>query len=246
MFTAVRDIPLSDNEKKYVDRAESLLIGGDAALDKELVAVRDDVVAGLLAGSIDVAKIQARYAAMDKAMASQHEREAAALDALFSGMTPANRKKLVEAVRAKQSEQDAKIAAAAPPRLNDAGAAARQQRRLEQMTRDLGLDAAQQKQVATVLAKSPPPDMAKIDAHHIELKKKLEAVLTAFEKDDFSAPKLDLAMLSPAQSHAAMDQEVQLFAQLAPILKQDQREKLAGELKKRGRFARGAMRSDAP
>jgi hypothetical protein len=44
-----------------------------------------------------------------------------------------------------------------------------------------------------------------------------------------------------------MDQEVQLFAQLAPILRADQRERLASELSKRRRFGRGGPRGgDAP
>jgi hypothetical protein len=62
------------------------------------------------------------------------------------------------------------------------------------------------------------------------MKKKMDALLTAFEKDGFDAKKVDV--FDAKKARAPMDQELKLLGQLVPVLKPEQREKLAGKVEK--------------
>jgi hypothetical protein len=62
------------------------------------------------------------------------------------------------------------------------------------------------------------------------MKKKMEALLTAFEKDGFDAKKVD--PFDAKKARAPMEIEMKLLGQLVPILKPEQRDKLAAKVEK--------------
>jgi Spy/CpxP family protein refolding chaperone len=112
-------------------------------------------------------------------------------------------------------------------------------KRLEHLTKQLDLDAAQQKKVEALVAKDDHPAME-------EMKKHADAVLAAFEGDGFDAKKLEAA---PAAAKKGMAQHAQFVAGLLPILKPEQREKFAAGLEKspRGQHGgEGAPAEEAP
>src|SRR5687767_11394013 len=101
------------------------------------------------------------------------------------------------------------------------------------MTKELDLDAEQQKKVEAALPKAGKgaPE-AREDA-----KKRLDAVLTAFEKDGFDAKKL--AAPDPKHARAPLEQEAQFITAIVPVLKPEQREKLATTMTRGGKGSHG-------
>jgi Spy/CpxP family protein refolding chaperone len=113
--------------------------------------------------------------------------------------------------------------------------------RAEFLAKKLDLDAAQQKAVEAIVAKrkdAPAPSM-----RGEEMKARMDGLLTAFAADGFSAAKLDFgppagASFDPALSHA------DFLAELLPVLRADQREKLAASMEHR--FEKRGRRGEAP
>ena len=156
-------------------------------------------------------------------MKARLDKDADALNGLYAALEPAQRKALTAAVRAKQAEREAKQAEhkADAPKPEEFA-----KRRLDRMTKELDLDATQQKSVEALLAKDQPPKAA-MDAMQADMKKRMDTLLTAFEGDGFDAKKLDLSPMPGKKMREGMEKHVQFMSQLLPILKPEQREKLA-------------------
>ena len=114
------------------------------------------------------------------------------------------------------------------PRWTGARAAGPASASFDRLTRGLDLDADQQKKVDAIIAKEDAAKAGRPDP--AEMKKNVEAMLAAFEKDTFDAKKLDTFDVKKAR--APMEQEAKLLAQLVPLLKPEQREKLAAKMEK--------------
>jgi Spy/CpxP family protein refolding chaperone len=233
LFQAARALELKDEQKAKLDAAEKTAHAGmdDAARDAMKAASKDlhtELVAGIKAGKIDNAKLEPKYAALEKLAAAGHAKEAEALSALHDALDATQRKAVTANVRAKQAAREAKMA----HREGDGGAADggaphfQTKRMLGGLTRGLELDAEQEKKVDALVAK----DDGKGHPDPAEMKKNVEALLTAFEKDTFDAKKLDA--FDAKRARGPMEQETKLLAQLLPILKPEQREKLAAKMEK--------------
>jgi hypothetical protein len=85
--------------------------------------------------------------------------------------------------------------------------------------------------VATLLAKAKdPPNAAAFESRWDDHKKRSDALLTAFAGDTFDGKKADLTLLPGKTAHEPLDHMVAFFTQLLPILRPDQRDRLAGML----------------
>jgi Spy/CpxP family protein refolding chaperone len=233
LFAAARELTLSDGEKTAIDALEAQRETSDIPTD-DLKDVQVDTVAGIRAGKLDTAKLQADFAAFDKTVAARGATEATAVSGLYAALEPAQRKELVTAVRARQAARDAQMNAHDGM---DAGAAQWTKRRLARLTEQLGLDAAQQKSVDAILAKSE--DVTSPSAMHAmgeEGKKRMEAILTAFEGNNFDAAvkKLDLTGAPGKTPHEGLEKDTSFLSQLLPILTPEQREKLAVQRERSG------------
>ncbi|HQP36930.1 MAG TPA: hypothetical protein PLI95_17220 [Polyangiaceae bacterium] len=255
LLRMAREIELREAQKVAVEDIQKSLRTDDAPPGGDFKAIHAVMVAGVRAGKIDNAKLDALRAEAEKAAEARRDKENGALQRLHAALDAAQRKALVAAVRAKQTERkergprpmrggppapsasgaapSASAPAAAPPPAGSAPAMTPvewQKRRLEKLTKDLGLDADQQKKVDALLAKAAPkpPEM---NAAREEQKKRAEALLAAFEQDVFDAKKLEQPT-PPAKKDGAMSLHTQLLNDLLPILKPEQREKLAASMEK--------------
>jgi hypothetical protein len=101
-------------------------------------------------------------------------------------------------------------------------------RKLDRLTRDLDLDAAQQQQVARWLSEHPPTH----DRNLVAQWRQVDAMLNAFEADTFDAKtKIPPDIGADVREHS--DRKVALLSMLVPILTSEQREKLATNIEKR-------------
>jgi Spy/CpxP family protein refolding chaperone len=117
-----------------------------------------------------------------------------------------------------------------PPGAPDEAAGDWTKRRLNRLTVDLELDAAQRKRVAALLAQGNLPTAAAMEARKDEVKKHEDAILSAFEQGDvraLDAGKGRAADASAESPHDLIEREVEFLSQLLPILTPEQRETLA-------------------
>lgn len=229
LFRGARDLSLKDDQKAKIDKlAEDLhprTADGGAARD-EMRERHAELAAEIRAGKIDTAKLDAMTASVEKTVQAQKDNEAAALNGLHAALEPEQRKTLVETLKTRPARERRDADGGA-----DAGAwrEERAKRRAAAMTHELDLDDAQQKKLEAILAKDVPPAPAgaKGPPSPADMKKQIDAALDAFDKDAFDAKKLPGFADAGKTARAFAGHEVQLFAQLVPILKPEQREKLA-------------------
>ena len=215
MFRAAHDLDLKDAQKATLEKLSADMHDGGGQF-QEMKDYHAALTAQVKAGKIEQAKLDPLQAAAEKAQKARRDKEAEALNGLYAMLEPAQRKALVAAVRAKQAAHKAP---------DPAKAEAHQKQRLEHLTKTLDLDAAQQKKVEPILAKDAPPANVADD-----MKKHSDAVLTAFEGEGFDAKKLEPA--APPAGKGMMASHVAFLAALLPILKPEQREKLAASYEK--------------
>ncbi len=237
LFRAVNSIELTEEQKTKLDEiAADMREAERAARDTaeagapraEMREAHAALIAGVKAGKIEAAKMEPHYAALEKTAKAREDREADALDRLHATLTPAQRSAVVGSVRSSEGIIAARMKLHERP---DAGARSFARVRIERYTRDLGLDAAQQKKVEAIL---PQEDRAASTRE--EAKKHTEALLAAFDQESFDAKKLDLGQAKLAR--APIEEQVKLFGQLLPILKPEQRERLAQSLERTSEQAR--------
>jgi Spy/CpxP family protein refolding chaperone len=240
LFQAARALDLSDDQKTRIEAAEKIAHGGptDASRDAMKNAAKDlhtDLVAGIRAGKVDTSKLEPRYAAVEKIIGDSQTKQAEALNALHDALDTTQRRAVTANVRAKQAMREEKMAhregmdgGAAMGGADGGKAHWTSKRSFDRLTHGLELDVDQQKKVDALVANEDAAKAAHPDG--AELKKSVEAMLTAFDKDTFDAKKLDA--LDVKKARAPMEQEARLVAQLVPILKPEQREKLAAKMEK--------------
>jgi Spy/CpxP family protein refolding chaperone len=229
LFRATNDLTLSDAQKDSLTQIETALKADDEGIRTAMKAFRADLLAGVKAGKIDTAKMTADDAVVDKAIADHQDKEATALNSLYKLLDAGQRTTVVAAVRAKQAERETRMANW--NKESDGGAPDWSKKRLDKLTADLGLDAGQQKQVAAILTKSAdPPNAAGMQSRWDDLKKRQDALLTAFASPTFDAKKADLTLLPGKSAHDPMDHMAAFFTQLLPVLHADQRDKLVASM----------------
>ncbi len=223
LFHAAGDLTLTGEQSSAIGEIEASLRTADDAAKGASRALQSDLAAGIRAGKIDAAKTRADYAALDAAAKQRTDRQAVALNALHAALDPAQRDDLSLAVRARQAAH-----ALRPPDELDEVEGDWTQRRLDRLTDDLGLDAAQRQKVGALLAKSGLPDSAEMKARKDAATAHADEILRAFSRDEaFDATKLDLRVGASEGPHELVEREARFLGQLIVVLKPEQREKLA-------------------
>jgi Spy/CpxP family protein refolding chaperone len=229
MLHEARDLQLKDAQNAELDKLEQQLHTEEAPPLQEFKDYQAALAAGLRAGKIDAAKLPPLQSAFEKALQARMDKQVDALNGLHTVLDAGQRKALVAAVRARQAEF-AKRAAERKAEDTKPAPVDWNKRRMERMTKELELDAGQQKKVEALLAKAnhpAPPDMA---AMRDEMKQRNEAMLTAFEADAFDAKKLDMGPAPQGKPGEGAEKRVEFLNKLAAILKPPQREKLAARI----------------
>jgi Spy/CpxP family protein refolding chaperone len=231
-LVAARDLALSEAQKAKTAEIERQLRGEESAPRGEFQQYQSTLIAGVKDGKVDLAKLAEIKASMLKVVQERKDKEGEALDALYATLEPAQRKTLANTVRARQAERDARQPPRPPHEAHNGEDADAIKRRLDSLTKDLSLDDAQRKSTEALLAKDARPVGDDLEAAKEEMTRRMNATLVAFEGEGFSAKKLDLTSGSPGKMLDAMEQHAKFVSLLLPILKPDQRAKLAANMEK--------------
>ena len=246
IFRAARSLTLTDEQRTALDKIGTVLreaerVARESERDAgfangELKAVHAELIAGVKAGKIDVAKLDAHEAALERSEQARHRREADAITGLQRVLEPHQRSVVGATVRAEEAKLGRR--ATGPITARDAGADPRRinwaRLRLESYMSDLALDPDQEKKMQAAL-----PTEEAIDPRQGEARN-LEALLSAFERDGFHADPFPLGDAN--NGRGPLFRLARFLAQVTPILKPEQNEKLAGKLvepEPRRRGARG-------
>jgi hypothetical protein len=222
---------LTDDQKATLEKLEDGLNAEPAASPAAALKIfHTDVVTGIRASKLDNAKLQADYAAIDKATQAAQAREADALNGLHAALDAAQRQALVDQIKAKRAAHEAHEH---PPAATDGGAPDWVKKRVARLTMELTLDDAQQKSVSALLAKDTSMTPAAMQAKRDASQKRVEALLAAFAADPFDAKKLDLSM-GPKSAHDSAERTASFTSSMLGILHPDQREKLAVRTERMG------------
>jgi hypothetical protein len=218
---------------------KAAVLGIQESLQNEeppLTSLKDyqaDLAAGIRAGKLDMTKLRADYAPIDKGLLAQEDKQAEALNALHAALDAPARHALVASARAHlgpmfHSRSELLDAGGADGR--DAGGDnSWVNNRVARATTELGLEEAQKPKLAAVLARASTPPQV-IEARRETIRKHAEAVLLAFDQDDFDAKKLDLSATGlHAAPHGPLEHEAVLLGQVLVLLTPEQREKLAAQ-----------------
>jgi Spy/CpxP family protein refolding chaperone len=243
IFRATHGLDLSTDQKSTIEKiGEDLRAGNPAAAGggdggaapaaaagdgganprAEMKEAHADLINGVKAGKLDMAKLDAHQAAIDKATKARMDRELEALNKLHGTLQPEQRAKVVSNIKAAEEKRANRMKAHDKP---DAGKPNFAKMRFEHYTRDLDLSDDQKKKVEGLLPKED-----KTDAMREDNKKVLEATLAAFEKEGFDAKKLPQP--DPKKKMQPFADLAKFFNGLLPVLKPEQRDKLAAKLEK--------------
>jgi hypothetical protein len=227
LLRGAHELQLTDEERASVSKVEEGFVSSDGGVPRPVMAsFLSDLTAGIRAGKLDSAKLEADYAEIDMALAAIQANEVTTIGALHGILSPAERHALTAAVRARRPIRE-RIEAPSW----DGGAPDWAKVRVERLTRELSLDVdggQQAKVQALVVAsdKGDPLGAAAVGSGRDEGKRRFESILTAFEADVLNAPSLPLE--PPGKSaHEGPARAAAFYAQLLPLLKPEQREKLA-------------------
>jgi hypothetical protein len=211
---------LSGPQRATVHALRQQLYDGWQGIDAAVRAMRAHLAAQVRTGALDPAQVQADESLVVNALEKYRGREIFALNGLHAVLRPEQRVAVAARVRAERPGR-----AEAQARPEPEGTAAR----LDRMTRDLALDAEQQQRVAGLLAEQP----AAGPRHPAEFRGMVDTVLNAFPASTFDASSVLPAAPSPvAMVHEHVQRHVAFLAQLLPLLRPDQREKLASSIEK--------------
>jgi Spy/CpxP family protein refolding chaperone len=230
IFHAARDLTLTPEQASALDQIDAMLHASDEGVRNALRSLEAHVVAGIRAGKLDPKTTRPDYAALDAAARDRADQQAAALGMLRGLLTPAQREELVLAVRARRAAH-----AIRPPDLPDDDTGDWTQRRLDQLSETLALDDAQKKKVAALLTKSALPRAQDIKARKDAEKARGDALLSAFQHDQFfDARSVDGGAIAARSSEDLIEGEDAFLGQLLTVLTPAQREKLAASREGRG------------
>jgi Spy/CpxP family protein refolding chaperone len=238
LFAAARTLDLKPEQKTKLDELQKKLDGADATPRDEMKDVHEAVIAGVKAGKIDSVKLDPLLADVEKAAKDRQDKEAEVMNGIYATLEPAQRTAAVKEIREKQAARDERMSRRGGRDGGGYDPARWQKARLARMTKELDLDAEQQKKVEAALPKTgkgAPETRA-------EAKKRLDAVLAAFEKDGFDAKKI--AAPDPKHARAPLDDEAKVLAAILPALKPEQREKLASSMTRGGKGSHGRRGGD--
>jgi hypothetical protein len=176
-------------------------------------------------------KLEPRFVALDNEREVRRGKEADAVNALWAALDANERRTVVAEARAAQAARERGLQQAKETNADSAEERAEwKKHRTERMAKDLDLDVEQQKKVEPLVTKD---DQAAAAAMYAEAKKKTDPLLAAFESDAFDAKKLEAFKAPGKKDRGAVESGIKLMSQLAPILKPEQRTKLAGTFDER-------------
>jgi len=231
LLDATNDLELSPTQKDRIRALDERHRINEREVAGAARTLHADLAAQVRAGQGGASKIRADEAGLVSALEAHIAKESDVLNGLHAVLDPSQRRSAAASARATLGSTRSKLAASAEQQPGMAHGESPQgvtKRKLDRLTRELDLDAAQQQQVAKWLSERSGP----MNRDHGAKWRHMDALVTAFEGDTFDA-KTKIPPNIAAEVHEHIDRKVAFLSVLVPILRPEQREKLAANIEKR-------------
>lgn len=228
-FRAARATGLDATAEAAIVRLDAQLRVAYEQPNTAIANFNSDLAAAIRARSLDISQLLADQSAFGQSLHALTEAQGRTFQALHDVLSDAQRRSVVEAVRASMARSEQ---ATLPFRQRQAArqqpdAGARVARRLQQMKEQLRLDRDQEQRVASILSALEPARPLDQAAKRDEAAKvQMHDLLSAFESPYFDLSKLDLSPVGDDPVRA-LDQQIQLITKVVPLLRPDQLQRLA-------------------
>ena len=225
MLDASEGLRLSDAHRALLRTLRDQLEANERDTRAAFHALRMELARQVRAGAIDRAALQPQENAAVQALQAHIDKEADTLNMLHATLDPSQQAAVVVAVRATQpGRTETQPPAGEPP-----SPETMRQKKLDRLTTELGLDSAQQQQVSAMLEAQPPrPARMRQRGRPPQM----DAILAGFASNTFDArTTIPAPPISPTDMmREGIEREVAFLTKLLPILRADQRERLASKM----------------
>ena len=215
LFRATRTLPLDVDRRSTIGALDDELAISRAHVSAAFEDLKAVLVAGIRGGRIDRARIANDEDAIEETMQVHVNETIHALDSLHALLVGAQRIAVVEAARS-----NLEPVGGGPP--STEGIEVRNRHKLDELVSALRLDAGQRDRVWALVDKTP----SAMESPYETRRQRAEALFAAFEAPTFDARTV---VTAPGETNVRerVDERVSFVCDLVPMLRPDQREKLA-------------------
>jgi hypothetical protein len=226
---AARRAGVADETEAALVQIERRLENVSDAQEQAWKVFRGDLALCLRTGRMDDARIRMDAASVEREVAKSNQEQYQAFRALHDLLTDAQRRSIVEAMRASVGRPSTQGGRFGGSRQVDSSPV-EQSRMLVSLKAALQLDEHQEQLLAHDLAVldkplSPEAALARGEASQ----KQMASLLDAFGSEDFGAVPLDLTPVGPSTA-GSLNREAKLVQYLLPVLRSEQAEEYARSL----------------
>jgi Spy/CpxP family protein refolding chaperone len=231
VFAELPQVGLSAEQKTTVDSLDAELRKQADLIDAPKKQLETDFVDGVSAGKLDKVKVDADVKKLVQAADATVVAMQEAMTKLHKTLDVAQRKKLIEILRAKTEEHHG----------HPVGAKAEEHREHEKGERDpaeklaaeLGLNADQREKLTTKLGAELKAEKATMKEHLAAMQKRMKIMYDAFESDKFDAKKAGVGEHVGEMVKRMATSRVRFVEAVLSVLTPEQRGKFAEHMRNR-------------
>jgi Spy/CpxP family protein refolding chaperone len=225
LIADLAQVGIKPEQKSAIDGIQADLEKlGDATKDAKM-QLDKDIADGAAAGKLDKAKIDADVKKLAQAADSTAAAAQEAVNKLHKTLDAAQRKKLVELMRAKGKDHEERMKG----EMADHDKA--EHGRMDKMAEQLGLTPEQKEKLKGKMEAGMKAEMGKMKEHHAGMQKHMKALGDAFETDKFDAKKAGVAEHLGDMAKMMVTGRIKFVEAVLAILTPEQRAKFADHVK---------------
>jgi Spy/CpxP family protein refolding chaperone len=224
------EIGIKPEQKSAVDAVEADLEKLGEATKEARAQLETDIAEGAAAGKLDKAKVDADVKKLEKAAESSVGSIQEAVNKLHKALDAAQRKKLVELMRAKGKEHEEHMKGEHGKGEHDKG----DHGRMDKLGEQLGLTPEQREKLKTKLEAGMKGEMGKMKEHHEGMQKRIKAMGDAFETDKFDAKKAGVGEHAGDMVKMMTSGRIHFVEAVLTVLTPEQRSKFADHIRQHG------------
>lgn len=214
----INEVGIRPDQKSAVDAIDAEFEKFDQATKETRVQLDSDIADGATAGKLDKGKIDADIKKLEKAAESSVASLQEATNKLHKTLDAAQRKKLVELMRAKGKEHEEHMKDE-----HEKG----EHGRLDKLGEKLSLTPEQREKLKTKLEAGMKAEMGKMKEHHEGMQKRMKAIGDAFETDKFDAKKVGVGEHAGEMAKMMATGQVRFVEAVLTVVTPEQRGKFA-------------------
>lgn len=230
LLESLREVPVREEQRPGVDAVFRDLHSAGAPARSAAGQLADDLAAGIAAGRIDRGKVDPDVDALGRAVADASAAVQGVFDRLHGILDASQRKRLVEAMRARSEARGPGEPSGHGGGAGDEGAP---RPRMHALVEQLALTPGQRDQIRDQIRDAMRADRGARHDRRVAMREHARAVGDAFEQDAFDAKAAGVGRFAGELAHDAASDGVRLLEIVTGVLEPEQRARLAEIVRQR-------------